>query len=196
MKAAMLYIRHRINSLAQLATVPPHMGIELDLRPNGSQLILQHDAFGAGERFEDLLKAYRHAFMIVNVKSEGVEDAALALLKQYNVRDYFFLDLSFPTLVRLARQGENNVAVRFSEHEPLEACLAAKDLARWVWVDCFTRLPLDQNSYAALSKHFKLCVVSPELEHHDPSRIDEFKKLLAPYAIDAVCTKYPDRWQR
>ncbi len=191
----MLFIRHRINTLADLQTVPAHMGIELDLRERGNELILQHDACADGERFEDLLKAYRHAFMIVNVKCEGVEDAALALLKKYKVRDYFFLDLSFPALMNLAKQGEKNVAVRFSEREPLEACLAAKDLARWVWVDCFTRLPLEGKSYAELSKHFKLCIVSPELQRHDPARIDEFKKLLAPYSIDAVCTKHPDRWQ-
>ena len=192
----MLLIQHRVNTREDLKRVPPERGVEVDVRYKGTSLILQHDPYADGEPFEDWLAGYRHAFLIVNVKSEGVEDKALELLKKHGVRAYFFLDLSFPALVKLARQGEKNIAVRFSEHEPLEACLAAKDLARWVWVDCFTRLPLDARSHAALSKQFKLCVVSPELERHDPARIDEFKKLLVACPADAVCTKFPDRWLR
>ena len=40
------------------------------------------------------------------------------------VGDYFFLDCANPTLVKLVRRGERKVAVRFSEFEALEGCLA------------------------------------------------------------------------
>jgi len=118
------------------------------------------------------------------------------LLKRYKARDYFFLDVSFPALVKLTRKGEKNIAVRFSEYEPVESCLAVKDLVRWVWIDCFTKLPLDDRNYSALKKHFKLCLVSPELENHPKERIAEFKAAVARWEIDAVCTKHPKLWEK
>lgn len=190
----MLIIRHRINTVEALKTVPEAMGIELDLRDRENRLILQHDPFSPGEDFETLLKHYRQALMILNIKSEGIEDETLRLIRKYGVKDYFFLDLSFPSLIRLAGKGESKIAVRYSEHEPPEACLALAGKVEWVWMDCFTRLPLTREAYGLLKKHFKICAVSPELQKHDLSRIREFRELLAPYPIDAVCTKYPEHW--
>ncbi len=191
----MLLIRHRINTLEDLASVPVSMGIELDLRDRGTRLVLQHDPFKEGIDFEEFLKHYRHAWMIVNVKSEGVEAPALELLKRYRVKDYFFLDLSFPALIKLVKKGESDIAVRFSEYEPVEQCLALAGKVRWVWVDCFQKLPLNEANDRLLKKHFKLCLVSPELQGHPKERILDFKKQLAPYSLDAVCTKYPELWQ-
>lgn len=191
----MLFIRHRINTAAELAAVPPGMGVELDLRSEGKRLILHHDPFQPGETFEDYLKAYHHGLMIVNVKAEGLEEPALELLEKYGVKNYFFLDLSFPALIKLATRGEPNIAVRFSEFEPLEQCLALKGLVRWVWVDCFTNLPLTRVAYEKLAPHFKICLVSPELQKHSLDRIAEFRHQLDGMKIDAVCTKRPDLWQ-
>ena len=195
-ESPMLLIRHRINTVCDLATVPPSMGIELDLRSEGNKIILQHDPFRSGEAFENLLCKYRHALIILNVKTEGLEEAAIKLLKKYRVKHYFFLDLSFPAIMRLIRQGEYNIAIRFSEFEPLEQCLALKGKARWVWVDCFTKMPLNAKSYAALKKHFKLCLVSPELQHYPKEKIALFKKQISKFKIDAVCTKHPGLWQK
>jgi hypothetical protein len=191
----MLFIRHRINTVEELKTVPPEMGVELDIRSEGSRLILHHDPFAEGIDFETFLKAYAHAFMIVNVKAEGLEEAVLELLKKYAVKKYFFLDLTFPALVKLAKKGKKNIAVRFSEYEPLEQCLAVAGLVDWVWVDCFQKMPLTSATYAALRRHFRICLVSPELQHHPAERIVEFKKQLAGMPVDAVCTKRPDLWQ-
>lgn len=172
------------------------MGIELDLRSEGNKIILQHDPFKSGESFESLLRKYHHALIILNVKIEGLEEAVIKLLKKYRVKRYFFLDLSFPAMMRLVRQGERNIAVRFSEFEPLEQCLALKEKVRWVWVDCFTKMPLTIKSYTALKKHFKLCLVSPELQHDPKEKIAGFKKQIAKFKIDAVCTKYPELWKK
>jgi hypothetical protein len=90
--------------------------------------------------------------------------------------------------------GVDNLAVRFSEREPIEYALAFAGAAGWVWVDCFTRLPLDAHNHARLKAHFKICLVSPELQGHDTSRIEEFKIQLRGLQIDAVCTKVPERW--
>jgi len=191
----MLYIRHRINTASELAGVPVEMGIELDLRYRGNDLILQHDPYKDGERFDEFLNGYRHALMIMNVKSEGIEQKTLELVKSREIKDYFFLDLSFPMIMKLSRTGIRDIAVRYSEHEPLEQCLALKGLVKWVWVDCFTRCPLDDKSFSELKRHFRMCLVSPELQKHPLERIAEFKKQLAAYDIDAVCTKKPELWR-
>ncbi|MCM8776213.1 MAG: hypothetical protein NC930_07705, partial [Candidatus Omnitrophica bacterium] len=135
------------------------------------------------------------ALMIVNLKTEGVEGRVRELLAKYNIKDYFFLDLSFPSIVRLTAKREKNIAVRFSEYEPLEQCLALKNKVRWVWIDCFRELALNDENYPLLKKHFKLCLVSPELENHPKEKIPGFKKAVAQYEIDAVCTKYPELWE-
>ena len=49
----MLYIAHRINEINQLKQTPSEMGVEIDIRSNGQDLILQHDPFTAGTQFHD-----------------------------------------------------------------------------------------------------------------------------------------------
>src|SRR5262245_17791641 len=191
----MQLISHRINTIAQLAQVPPHYGVELDLRDAGDRLILQHDPFQPGEDFEEYLKHWRHRLMILNIKSERIEPRVLELIVKYNVRDCFFLDSSFPMIRHLVKLGERRIAVRFSEYEPVESALALAGQVDWVWVDCFTRMPLDGRTYGLLRRHFKLCAVSPELQGRPVEAIADYARQLGPFPLDAVCTKRPDLWQ-
>lgn len=193
----MQYIAHRINTVEQLEQVPNQYGIELDLRDFGDRIVMQHDPFVTGQvqDFEDLLSVYDHGTMILNVKSERIEHRVLELLQRYAWEDYFFLDSSFPMIRTLVSNGESRIAVRFSEFEPLESALSVAGQVDWVWVDCFTRMPLTPSSYDQLAEHFRLCVVSPELQGRDVSEIIEFAGQLRPYPVDAVCTKRPDLWQ-
>lgn len=43
--------------------------------------------------------------MILNVKSERIEHKILELLRKYNIKDYFFLDFTFPMIKILAENG-------------------------------------------------------------------------------------------
>lgn len=194
----MHYIAHRINTIAQLEQVPPEYGVELDLRNAGDRLVLQHDPFVTGQvtDFEEYLQHFRHGTMILNIKSERIEPRVLELLTQYEINDYFFLDSSFPMIRQLVKHGERRIAVRFSEYEPIEAALALAGQIDWVWVDCFTRMPLTPDAYRRLTQHFKLCIVSPELQGRSVESIASFAAGMQPYAIDAICTKRPDLWQR
>jgi len=193
----MLYISHRVNTVAQLLQTPPEYGVELDLRDHGDRLVLQHDPFkgDSGEDFESYLTHYRHGLMILNVKSERVEHRVLELVEKYHVKEYLFLDSSFPMMRLLASEGEHRLAVRFSEFEPVESALAMAGRADWCWVDCFTRNPLTPETYAALRQHFKLCVVSPELQGRPADTIADYAKELRAYPFDAVCTKKPELWK-
>ncbi len=191
----MKIIHHRINTASELRTFDESEGVEIDLRYHNSDIILHHDPFSKGEKFEDFLKKFSLNFIILNIKSEGIEEEVLRLLKRYNVPDYFFLDTSIPFMVKYINRGWTKFAVRFSEYEPLELALKFKDKVEWVWVDCFTHLPLTNESYTQLKKHFKICLVSPELQGHQLFKIEEIKKQIQDFEIDAVCTKHPDLWQ-
>lgn len=192
----MLLIRHRVNTVEQLKSTPPEFGVEIDLRDRAQRLILQHDPFQDGEDFEDYLAHYRHGPMILNVKSERIEPRVLELLRAAAIENYFFLDSSFPMIRSLIAQGENRIAMRFSEFEPAESALALAGQVKWVWVDCFTKMPFDERSYAALKAHFRLCAVSPELQGRAAETIPAYREQLAKFPVDAVCTKRPDLWAR
>lgn len=195
----MIIVRHRRNTAQQLQETPQQWGVELDIRSHGDALIIHHDAFAEGERFEDWLAHYRHRLVILNVKEEGLEERLIALMRAHDVDDYFFLDQSFPFLVRTADRGERRCAVRVSEFESVDTALTLAGKVDWVWVDCFTRFPLDRTQAARLQEAgFRLCLVSPELQGRPAAEeIPALRALLAREGIvaDAVCTKEPELWQ-
>jgi hypothetical protein len=195
----MIIVAHRRNTQAELQSTPTQYGVEVDIRTQGDRLIVAHDPFIQGEDLRDWIRAYRHALLILNVKEEGLESALLELMRERGIAQFFFLDQSFPFLVRTARQGEKRCAVRVSEFESVDTALALAGLVDWVWVDCFTRFPLSAGDAARLrAAGMKLCLVSPELQgRHDPQELADVRHRLRTMDanIAAVCTKYPDRWQ-
>ena len=180
----MNFIVHRVNTIKELLNTPTEYGVEIDLRDYQDKIILQHDPFKAGECFEEYLKNYNHGAMILNIKSEGIESAVLKLIKKYNVRDYFFLDCSFPMINHLNSKGERNIAM--------------SQKVDWVWIDCFSKLPITPENYKILKNlNYKLCLVSPELQKQ-VSKLEIYKHYLNNQGIifDAVCTKLENinRW--
>jgi len=194
----MQIIAHRRNTRVELAATPREHGVEIDLRTERGQLILHHDPFAEGELFEAWLEQYEHGTLILNVKEEALEAAVLTLLQRRGLADFFFLDQSFPFLLRSARAGERRCAVRVSEYESIDTALGLAGQLDWVWVDCFTRFPLDRKQALALrAAGFKLCLVSPELQGRAaPAEISGMRQWLGEQGIvpDAVCTKYAERW--
>lgn len=195
----MIVVRHRRNTAEELRATPTEYGVELDLRSFGERLIVHHDAFVDGEDFERWLDGYRHRLLILNVKEEGLEQRLIALMRERGIEDWFFLDQSFPFLIRTARAGESRCAVRVSEFESIDTALTLAGQVRWIWVDCFTRFPLDRAQAERLrAAGFALCLVSPELQGRDAAtEIPALRALLAREGIvaDAVCTKEPDLWR-
>jgi hypothetical protein len=195
----MIIVSHRRNTAEQLRDTAQDLGVEVDIRSFGERLIIHHDAFVDGEDFETWLKAYRHRLLILNVKEEGLEDRLIALMQAHGIEDYFFLDQSFPFLIRTARRGESRCAVRVSEFESIDTAMTLAGKVRWIWVDCFTRFPLDGAQAARLrAAGFKLCLVSPELQGRDAAvEIPALRALLQREGIlaDAVCSKEPALWR-
>ena len=194
----MKIIAHRRNTVAELEATPTQFGVEVDIRSLGNRLMIHHDPFQDGEDFETWMNAYRHGTLILNVKEEGLEDRLLEIMRQCGVAEFFFLDQSFPFLVKWARRGERRCAVRVSEFESLDTALSLAGMVDWAWIDCFTRFPLTSESAGRLRRAgYKLCLVSPELQGRPPEvEIAQLKSTLAEMQIaaDAVCTKRPDLW--
>ena len=107
------------------------------------------------------------------------------------MRSYFFLDSSFPMIHLLTEQGEKNIALRVSEQEGLDTPRNMAGKSNWIWVDCFTKIPITKKEEEEL--HFlgyKLCFVSPELEGR-PEDISIYKEYIIEQGMhfDAICTK-------
>lgn len=196
----MEFIAHRINTVKELRELSTEYGVELDLRDDlNGRIYIQHNPFEPGEDFEEYLKEYHHGTMILNVKSERIELKILELLPKYDVKSYFFLDSSFPMIKLLSDKGEYNIALRFSELEGLDTIRNMAGKAKWVWVDCFTKLPINYDNYLELKAlGYKLCMVSPELETQ-PEKLEEYKECLSKEGVvmDAICTKSYniEKWQ-
>ena len=196
----MEFIAHRINKKEELEKVSREYGVEIDLRDNiDGTIYINHDPFVLGENFENYLKEYNHGTMILNIKSERIELKILELLKKYNIKNYFFLDSSFPMIKLLSDKGEKNIALRYSEYEGLDTLEKMQGKVDWVWVDCFTKLPIDNKIYRKIKDMgYKLCLVSPELQGQ-PEKIELYAKQIKGEKIefDAICTKEYNmkRWE-
>ena len=195
----MVIIHHQRNLISELLETDRKYGIEIDIRSESNQLILHHDPYVVGQSFEEWLDHFQHNTLILNVKEEGLENKILDLMKSKNIKNYFFLDQSFPFLVKSAKLGERNCAVRVSEFESIDTALSLASMIDWVWVDCFSKFPLTKNEARLLKESsLRLCIVSPELHGRNAEvEIQEMANLLRlrDIEIDAVCTKRPDLWE-
>jgi hypothetical protein len=158
----MIYCIHRVNKIETLKKIGPHFGVEVDIRAKGPQLIMNHDPHVDGDDFREYMKAYRHRFIILNIKEAGIEEEVIGIMKEHGIEDYFLLDVEYPFVYRATRKlGFKKIAVRYSEAEPIEFTLAHRGLVDWVWIDTNTKLPLDESAVAQL-KGFSLALVSPD----------------------------------
>ena len=189
----MQIIKHRINTIEQLKELPLEYGAEIDIRYHNDMLVIDHDPLRHHLAvplilLRDWLKHWEHnGTLILNVKTEGIEEECIKLMQEFSVRNWFFLDLSMPYFVKYVRKATSglscfsaeNLAVRFSEYEPIEYALAFAGMAKWVWVDYFTHFPLADGAYKQLKESgFKFCLVSPELQQHQPETISSLRALL------------------
>ena len=188
------FICHRINTLNELNQIDKQFGVEIDIRDDhkSGKIILSHDPFLEGESFEEYLQNYKNNTMILNIKSERIELECLCLLEKYNIKNYFFLDSSFPMIYLLNKEYKNNnIACRFSEYENIHFFLENKDMFSTVWVDCFSKFPLNKEIYDLIkNENKKICIVSPELQKQ-PEKIEIYRNYMIENNIipDMICTK-------
>ncbi len=196
------FIEHRKNALDSLAAVDPNHGVEIDIRSDihhPGRLIVTHDAWGLGAEFttwiKEFLKFKLKGLLIINTKEDQLEETIMNLMKKNKIENYVFLDTTIPTSIRwVGKKHGSRLMVRVSEYETAEFALRFKSKVKWIWLDCFYGKPVALKTAKALAKHFKICLVSPELHGLEIQKISKFKPLL-PYA-SAICTKSPSSWQK
>ena len=88
--------------------------------------------------------------LFLNIKESGTEDTVLEEVRSRGIKSYFLLDVEFPYLYNATEKGERNIAVRFSEKEPIENVLIFKDQLDWVWIDTITQLPVNKSNHNIL----------------------------------------------
>ena len=191
-------IAHRINTINQLQNLKKNFGVEVDIRTNNDELVIGHDPFRNYLNFNDWLSQYDHGTLILNVKEDGLEDYLITKMKNFNIKNFFFLDQGFPYIIRTLKSGEKRCAIRLSEYESINTVISLKEKINWVWIDFFSKFPLNLDTYEILKKNgFKLCIVSPELQGHPASICRDLKNYIKKNKMkfDAVCTKKLDFWE-
>jgi len=192
----MIIVKHRINTSRELKKINVNFGVEIDLRSKNKDIYLHHDPFKKGELFSNWIKSFKHRLIVLNVKEEGLEPKILSILKRNNVKNYFFHDQTFSTLIK--NMHKTKVSVRYSEFEGLKKINKLFNSIKWIWIDNFTEIKINKKFYSFLKKKkVKICIVSPELVKK--SRSKEIKKVISylkknKFKIDAVCTKNSNLW--
>lgn len=214
MTSSGFFIAHRINSITELKELPDDVGVEIDIRFDNrtGDLYLNHDN-GEGENLKEYLENYKHTpqrILIFNIKDTGTEKRCIELAEEFGIpkRNYFLLDCEFPYIYYATKSGVKEIAIRYSEAEPLEQALlfAPKGknnptgIAEWLWIDTNTTLPLDPQTYQKIKDAgFKTCLVCPE-RWGRPNDIEVYGEYMAKNGIflDAVMTnkKFIERWKK
>ena len=192
----MEFIIHRINKIKELKSISREYGTEIDIRANGSRLILNHEPYSKGDYLEDYLENYNHKTLVLNFKEAGIENDVIKLVKNYNIKSYFFLDVEMPYMYSAAKKGVKNIAVRFSEYEDIALAKYFQNQLKWIWIDTATRLPINVKNSKIISK-FKSALVCPERwgRSHDIKKYKKFMKKLK-FKPNAVMTseKFVPEW--
>jgi hypothetical protein len=197
----MITIKHRINTIKELLLIDSNYGVEIDLRSQNQQIIMSHDPYTFDSTlFTEWIKFYKHSMLVLNIKEEGIEQKVFEIIKNANITDFFFLDQSFPFIVKTLASGEDRIALRLSDYESINTLERTFQISQlkphWVWIDSFTgnwehltELPKIK------SMGYKICIASPELHQRSLDLELEYILKLANFSqIDAVCTKYPEKW--
>ena len=95
-----------------------------------------------------------------------------------------------PYLYSSTKNGNKNIAVRFSEFEDIKTVEYFKKLVNWIWIDTVNTLPIKSENVPIIS-NFKSCIVCPE-RWGRKNDIKVYKKMLnqLKYEPNAVMTSY------
>lgn len=196
----MIVVRHRRNTLAELAATPRTLGVEMDVRSRGSRLVVAHDPGADGVELDAWLDSYGHALLVANPKEEGLVAPILAACAARGLADVVLLGPDPGEALPWWSRGDGRVAVRVSEiHSPETALrLAGRTGARgFVWVDAYDAFPLDPHTAGRLhAAGLRMILCSPELYGRDPGSLRAYQRAAEACRVPwyAVCTAVPEAW--
>lgn len=189
-------IVHRVNSIKMLKKIPINFGVEIDLRAYQSKIILNHEPFKSGDTLDNFLQYYNHGTLILNIKEVGIEDEVIKKVNKAEIKSFFLLDVEFPYIFKSLKNNQKNIAIRFSEKEPIDISKLFEKKFKWLWIDTVSKLPLNKKNLKVIKK-FKSCLVCPE-RWGRPNEINKYKQQMKnlKFKPDAVMTslKYAYSW--
>lgn len=196
----MQFIQHRVNKISDLENMNVKYGAEIDLRTDvnsTSSIHLSHDPWNKGDSLTKWLEVYKkrntQGTIIFNTKEDNLEETVLKLCSDFEIKNFFFLDTALPTFIRFANSEYSHLfSCRLSKFESKEFIDQFKDKITWVWADCFNGIALPETLLKEISKNFKICLVSPELQKQPLEAIESFKSMKS--VVNSICTKRPDLW--
>ena len=189
-----LFIAHRQNNLKKINQKQNSNfnGIEIDVRTNSKNIIINHDPFKKSVIFDRNLKILKKYFLIIDVKSSGICHKIYNTLKK-NHKKFLFLNLIQSEFINMVQTGRGkNLMIRFSSYESFD--LKNKNLkkVRWVWFDFFDKHFISLEEYKYLKKfNKKICLTSPDLLGLRDNLLKKFINHLNKNKIkvDMICAK-------
>lgn len=161
-------------------------GLETDIRDQGVDISIEHDAFKAsGLRLREISRFSFQGPVCLNIKADGL-GANLRSLDIWENSVYF--DLSVPEMVKYLKLGLT-VASRISEYEEVN-----ENLQSWIWIDAFEKDWWSDGHIIRklLATGHQTIVVSPEL--HGREHIGSWhnlKPIFKEHKSLYLCTDYP-----
>ena len=145
-------------------------GFETDFRDCKRVVLISHNPpvgneVTAEQVFEMYHNSNSNATLALNIKADGLQDMMKTLLEKYNIKNYFFFDMSVCDTIPYIEKGMT-IASRISEYEQKNPFW---EDSQFVWMDFFHRNPMKEDIKKSLVKGKKVCIVSPDLH----ARINE-----------------------
>lgn len=168
-------------------------GIETDIRDVHCQLVISHDIPGKDALlFSEILKLLGSSSLplALNIKADGLAKILFEAVSQYPLMEYFVFDMSIPDM-RLYLDLHMPVYGRMSD---LEREVPWFELCTGIWLDTFHTIWYTETILDDLLKtNKKICVVSQELHHNDPSSQWLLLKRFSTHPNLMICTDIPEK---
>ena len=165
-------------------------GIELDVRDYRGDIVVSHDiASETSIRLSEVIKDIHNLKepIAINIKSDGIMKECYDILKQTNLK-WFFFDMSFPESY-LCFKYQYPYYYRISEFEKETKIL---DYASGIWLDSFKTNWFSRDriiNFLNLKK--EVCVVSSECHGRDHKDLWKLLLPLSDYEGISICTDFP-----
>lgn len=171
-------------------------GTETDIRDFNGDLVISHDIADSNSiSVEEFLKCYnKHncsGTLALNVKADGLQEKVKKQLEAYEIKNYFFFDMSIPDTIGYMNANLNFFS-RQSEYEPIPPFY---EKCNGIWLDAFIDIWFDET---LITKHITngktVALVSPELHKRDQI---SFWKMLKDAELHLkeniiLCTDFPE----
>lgn len=187
---------HEKNKLVSFErTINNNFGTETDLRDYKGEIVISHDIpLENSIKLDLILQLFKESqlTLALNIKSDGLSKILFDKLKKYNIKDYFFFDMSIPDTINYIKDGLN-VFIRQSEYEN---DLAFYDEIDGIWLDSFESIWYNKDLiFTHLKNKKKVCIVSSELHGRDYTDHWELIKSwkLSDNENLLLCTDFPQR---